>query len=577
MLTVFFFSFLSSGCGGPSSEEGPSADPVGNHGDFVIPMEMRDGNLIIGDGSGAAVANIAGHTVEVRNGDTGCFAGGDVAKCWIRVINRDTDEYMANVWFKLGHCTTCLTAVLDNADALLGDTIHPMTQLDGNLGAVSPINGGEFAVVEDGDYHFPWPYNPHGAPWHTIPQGYKKPFQILHPSCGARSILWDFGGQTSSYRFYTALTAEYFPWKPWGPDGIPGTTADNDRRYDSVNRTTAYVMVTDLADKLSAVNKSWYRIGSYARSNVLSGWNAVGSGRATLVDRQYFAVNVAVEFPDRLEQQVVGTSVGFTNYEYYMQFAYLLHFDPKTVRRVTANGKTAAGTVFSRGVTEICAVGSCGNPALETYRGYEDPTGNTGYGWGYILTYAPILIQEFSWLSYGSIYQTLNGDQVKVGINSAVPANFGHKGRAKINMAAATIANPATAVIQDGVDPAPDLPLAMYMFQVKLKGSGQLSGRGSDFWIDAFSGFTSYQFGYTNGTLDPSGFFGGSNDWFGYCWPMQAGKINNQDQGCNTALPPSAYIIYGSNENSNPAIHHSGWAVPLYGAFQNWSAYICVQ
>lgn len=594
-IALVALALLFAGCSQPSSEEGSAASPSGSSA-VTIPMEMKDGNLIIGDGAGLGVAKLNGHTVEIRNGDTGCFAAGDVANCWVRVINRDAAVYMANVKVKLNGCTTCLTASMDNADALNGNTTHPIIPvppytLGGDFGAstgVNVFNGTEFMLVEDGDYRFSaMPFNKFGAPLHTNPSGSVKPFQTLHPTCGARSILWDFGGQTVNYRFYASLTAQYFNATPWGPDQIPGNGDDTDAaRYDAVNSSTYYVQITDLADKFGAANprRAWYRIGSNVRSNVLSGYGAILPGRAILANNRYFGVNVSAEYPNRMEGQIVGTSVGFTNYEWYSQFAYLLRYDPKTVRRVTANGKTggAVGTAITAGTQTTCMAANCTNGLLETFRENDVPA--SGYGWGYISTSEGVpTASNFTWVGTGQ-YLTLLGGIANVNATGIAPQYFGHKGRAQIRHnvggPAVTITSAATAVTQDGVDAAPELTLAMYFFQVKLKGSGNIVGRGSEFSIDQFSGFTSYSLGYTNGTLWPeSGFStsGGSDDWLGYCWPFTAGHTGNLEMGCDPVASMFDYKIYSGNESSNVLILQSGESTPLYGAYQAWNAYICVQ
>jgi len=572
---------LFAACQGPSGGSSQEGAVTGDNS-AVIPVTFNGpgaSELTIGDGSGSAVAVINGHTVEVKNGDTGCAAGsgGNVATCWIKVINRAKSVYMANVFVGTTRCATCTPAAqFNNADVWRGDTLH-IVGMDGNGGGAGRINGGEYAIVEDGIYSYGSPFNAMGAPVHIDPQAAYQPFQILHPDCGQRSIRWDFGGQTAAYGFYVSLRSQYFQWNPLGADLTMGT-GDDDSRYNWSDRTTYYVMVTDLADKLAMARKTWYRIGSYVRSNVLSGYGAIGTGKAVFAPGRYFAVNVAVEYANRIEDYTMA-SLSNPNYEYYTQFAYVLKYDPLTVQRVTKTGKTSStGTAMTTGALQICSACTKGK---DTFRGYADPGGNqTAYGWGYLLTYEPIDGVLFNFFNPGDLYSTLNGRNNVVGsaATSQIPAFMANFGVANIKKSGGLTLNyNSTAVVQQGADAAPDMPMAMYFFRArKTLGVYGKVGKGSEFWTTMFASYNFPIFAYTNGTLTPSGKAVGTDDWFSHCYPFQAGKMNNSEQGCDLGLPQSSYFIFSGKEISNALIRHSGQAIPGGGAYQQWSAYICV-
>lgn len=561
-LVLVALGLLFAGCAGPSSEEGASASQSGQT--MGIPVEVNNGNLVIGDGSGSAVVALRGHTVEVANGGTACANAGDASTCWIKVVNRDSDEYMVNTIVRTSFCSTCSGAMqFDNADLTNGNTTHTPV-IDGNVGAPSPINGAEFCVVEDGAYNYgpTAPFTAKGCQTHAAPVSSIKPYQSLNPSCGARSVLWDFGGQTTpNYRFYVDVRGTYLPWNPL-----------SDGRYEFQDHTTTYIMLADYADKIpGAPNRSWYRLGSYIRSNVLSGYG--GPAKATMVARQYFAVNVAIEYPDRIESRAMGDKSRFTNYEYYIQFAALIHYNPAVVQRITANGKTTKGTAFNygagtSGIGDVCTLNNCGK-GKETYRGYQDPTGSqTGEGVGFIFTYEQISNNAFSYFSISSVYATVNGGKATALAGSELPAQFGHHGVAHLALGAHSYAS--TGVIQEGVDAKPEMPLAMYSFKVQPTAT---SGKGSEFILDQYASYTGFSYGWTNETM-AGGFYAGTDDWASYCWPMYGTPAN---QGCDLLRPTSDYIIYSQNENSNPAISQTGFAVPLKGAYQGWNAYLCIQ
>jgi len=589
-LILVAFGLLFAGCQGPSSSEEAAATGSSDVGGIPMAFNPATADLNIGDGGAGFVAPASyyGHTVEVKTGDSACYTHNDLTDCWVKVINRSENFAMANVKLWISYCPTCTTAQFDNVDFTMatGATLHGTGSGDVGVARllVAPNKPG-FGVVEDGDYqNYPLPFNVYGSPTHrTQSVGSGMPFQLLHPKCGQRSIRWDFGGQATNYKFFAWLKTDWVLYSPAGPDGIPGN-GDDDSRFNWADRTTKYIQVVTLDDKISAnPRRGWYRVGSYQRSTVLSGYG--GNGANSLAAGRYFAVNVSAEYPNRLESYAMGVS---TNYEFYTALPHILRYDPNTIKRVTVAGKTSAtGTLLAIGAMRSCStVANCAR-GKDTYTGYTDPSTQTAFGWGYIYTGVNMNAQLFDFFAPAEQYQTFtNGVNASVAATSVIPAMMGHYGVARTVRPQPATLNNASQWVQTGVDAAPEAPMAMYYFRIRSAtgvqtpaatfppfpaGSYRPSGRGSEFLIDQFSGFETPQMRWTNKTLTPSGYAAGADDWASYCYPFMS--VDNQ--GCTGAVQATS-VVYGGKETSNSNIKQSGQAVVNYGAFQFWPAFICV-
>lgn len=570
-LVVLAMGLVFAGCAGdPSSSSDDAVSPSGMYvGSVPAVMDVATNQLTIGDGSGPQDILYNGHPVRLTNPPCTLVAQG--VQCDIKVTNLDTANYMTNVSIMLNNCLTCTTANIQNAD--LEDGAPLVTPAVGNPGAPSSkLNGSEITYVENGRFlGGSYPFNDNGAPTHPILAiGKAKPVQIIHPECGSETVPWIFGNQTVNYRFRINFSADYLPWD-----------TRLDPTYDFFNYTTFWAQVTDLNDKIaSAPGRSWYRLGSYQRSNVLSG-GGVGGG-ASLAPLQYFGVNTSVEYADRIEQRIVGNPASSTNYEFYYNYAWLLVYDPAVVQPVAANGKTPAGTGVVAGELQTCSsLANCGfgkNTYDEAFVNMYS-TSNASQGW-IATAFGMSGNHPWQWLSANFTYQTFNGGAVFLTswAYSLVPLRMGHAGIAHIDPALASITwgmNADSFMVQEGADTANDYPLRMYYFRAIGP-----SGSGSEFWFDTISYYTSTFLGWTNGGMDPAsdGYVPGSTNWFGYCWPMVQPAVY-PGQGC-TGGDPSTLVIQGGFEQSNYGAYNlraTGESVPLYGVYQQWPAHICIQ
>ncbi len=583
-------SLLFAGCAqdSSSSEEGAlGSDSVSSLGVPVEAIVGADGDtvyveeLAFGNGGDSGVGVFGGHTVEVINGDSGCTAGANPA-CWIKIINRADSHYMANTRIYTDQSGDD-TAQFDNADfAADGTNLHSAppdpdkdTAITGDYGYTEAVEGGGFCVVEDGKYGTGYndPYNLYGCETRPLTNNQQKPYQMLAPDCGSREIQWDFGNHAAgNFPFFAQIDTEWWPENP-----------HDDARFDFQDRTTLYYMIADLEDTMTATYKEWYRLGSYKRSNVLAGWNQGGNGNAgdsgvtfgaTITGpngntdaREYFALNVAVEYPDRLESYDVGDKSNFTNYEYYYKFSTVTTWDPDVVEKVSAAGKTRGGkglgTGLVGGAVQIC--NDCGK-GLETFTGMEGNVSDStiAAASGYILTYEFRQSSNgFTWMYSGDAYSTVNGDVVYDYYGGNVPGNVGQYGRANVQMTPThawtsvypnTIFYSNSAVNQQPVDEDPDMPLAMYYFKV-------VGEAGDGTWLRSNMDTANSQpeLQWTNGTI--TGGYGAGSDDTKHDYPFGTGGIINNGL-----------------EQTNPNITHSGFAMPgAGGAFQSWNVHVCLQ
>lgn len=582
-LMLLAMGLLFAGCqtGSSSSDEGPVSSPQGTSDNWV-PMEMTaDGNLIIGDGSGSATATIDGHLVEITSdGNTAC-SGGDPSSCWVRVINRDPDMYMSNVILLVSDCADCTSAQILNADVYAGSTTH-LVGTDGSAGVPSDLNTAGWCVVEDGEFYYPTPHNAYGCDKHANPSSSEKPYQILHPDCGARAVKIDFGNQAGNYGFYATVSAEWTQWRPVNDDTNGDITNFPATNIDPA-LTTHFIMLTDIDDKMTAVNKAWYDIGSYKRSTVLAGWSSAGNvSGVTMSESQYFGVNIAIEYADRIENQVMAAGDANPDFEYYTGFAFILRYDPFTVNRITSAGRVrTGGTMVTKDFQRMCAGTVECSDGKDTYTGFQDPSVTTGYNDadGYVFGYMFIEEKLFGEFGAGDSYMTVYGDHVTAFYSYVVPKHWGHKGCAHVNMTPSHgipgmsdyLGWISTAVIQDPADPEPEMPYGFLFFKVKPG----TAGRGSEFWTDQFGTYDMPILAHSGHTYKPSGKAVGTDDWLSYCWPMTPGYDNGTDQGCDGVVD-TELVSYG-NEQSNPDLKQSGQAVQGGGMYQSWNVHICVQ
>jgi hypothetical protein len=299
----------------------------------------------------------------------------------------------------------------------------------------------------------------------------------------------------------------------------------------------------------------------------------------------YFSVNVAIEYPDRMESRVMGDPFNFnaaTGYEYYGTYAVFFRWDPKVLDIVNVNKGTLG--IFNTWKTPCYVAGNCTSIGRESYQHLTTfdlaLMGQINKTNGYIFFYRQIA-QNFA--AYGSSqnYLTDMGGNIVLKVNTAftqyVNAEGGHKGVAKINHAYAggTIyGDNANFRTQDGVDPAPEQNLLNFHFWVRPS----TSGLGSAIKVDSFAGYTVFIYSHTGLSFYPSG-TGEVSDWSQFCAPYSAGFGNNTNQWCNPGLGQSDYAIYQGTENQKANLPEVGGEAVQggLGGPQNWSVYVCVQ
>lgn len=416
-LLLLALGVLIAGCAAPAEEDAISSSKDGNIEGIPMILDPANQKLTIGDGSEnyKIVQTFDGHSIQMMNGGTGggsaCVSdGAGNSQCWIRLFNRDSDEYMANAFAMYSYCESCTLTnhIMDNFDAAnlsaAGDlcwdsvkqepkvldacTVHlPATTTFANMGGSTPIttsstppyNGGAIAYVSDS--FFPElaasPQNPFGAPMHVL-QSITTPVKadwMIAPQCGYGSQMWDFGGtDTTQFPFWVTVKAAWFQMNPFGDNGVVGGGND-DPRFDFQNYDTWYLVATDLVS--STLDTTWqkkFRPGSIYRSNVLAGYKpawakaAAGwtAGKSTFDlpvstgVQKYFAVNVGLDAANRLENQVMGLRTNL-QYEYYQQIGTLISWNNRVIQHNASAGwllTKAGGTRFQQKATPLCVVQS---------------------------------------------------------------------------------------------------------------------------------------------------------------------------------------------------------------------------
>lgn len=603
-LMLLASGLVFAGCAQPGGNEEDAV--AGGNGGFMIPITVNTSGseltMEIGDGAGMAVGTWSGHQVGLANAAP-CSGPALAATCTVRVTNLDPNYYMANTFISLSYCGDCDgSQTFSNADLSNGVTVFA-------AGGDASINGADYCVVEDGKYvGYPAPYAQYGCTTVST-KGDPKPLQFIHPDCGTRDVKWDFATASgTNFRFYANIAADWFPEVPLA-----------DPRFDFQNRTTYYLTLNSLQDdKIAAMaNKVWWRFGSYKRSSTHTGYGS-GGGDYTPLDpakkpvgqkREYFALNVLLEAPDRMEQHAgmgyydgtdlpdnpVGPGMCaacFDDYEYYTSISWVVRYDPTVIKAAGTGTTTGAkvGTNIYAGGLSLCnsnlSSAHC-DKRKPTFTGLDPITSTTNFGdlvsepYGWLFSYSAMPAGKFTWNGIGADYQFTNGAIVKGGYAGIWPVHAGHVGFVKVNPVVATATYPitnwnaTTAMIANGTpDPEPELGLGMYYFKLQ---SGT-AGKGTQLYVDHWATENGPLINWTAGTAH-GGFNGAaSDDWTAVCIPINASYNNPTDQGCGPfpAYTIADYFVYGQTESSNPLIRHSGMSVPNRGGFQYWNVHLCV-
>lgn len=564
----------------------------------ITPDPAGGGAIAIGADGMSDLTTSGGHNIEIKAGDTTAtlctgLGGGDV-RCWIKLINRDPSYAMYNANFAGGKCTNCTSATEDNADNVAGDTTKPI----GGANVSVPVNLAGYCYTEDGNFKAKKPFNALGcSTYYTPPAGANpsvKPMQVLHPECGARSELWDFGNQVPKYTFYGSVTATWFPWNPLGADGIPNNGDDPDSRMDFQNFSTVYLILTNINDIANAnanPGATRYNWGSWKRSRTIAGWGSPGNvSKAALGVGNYFAVNVAIEAPDRVENYYVADRQHLANnpqgYEYYTMGAVFFRYNPFVVERVRSNVHAGRAWVKRAGQYFCYTSALCQTIGAQTYDHLEaiaDGT-NSMYGYGWIAMYRNLNDVNPNFTYYGggglSQYVTENGGLIHFTAGAKVCGECGQKGLAKMNRGflglTITSANTSAgnpAYVKDGPDAEPENTYLVYHFFVK---SSAKVGQASEIRADVYSTYTQFQWALHQNlaTLFP---FGPTNgDYTQYCYPFYTGGGNVQY--CQLPIDMTNLNIVQNKERQNKNILQSGEVVVGGGGgVQSWSTYVCVQ
>jgi hypothetical protein len=594
-LALMVMGLVLAGCQGPQDGSSEGAAPNNSQGYTSVPITVEpdgDGaNLYIGDGGLSEVAVFNGHTVEIKNGNTSivggqgrCSGSGGDVQCWIRLINRDSDEFMANTILHGGNCQNCTTAVMDN-----GDWGEPGNRLDPPQSY--PIATGTGFTYDEDTYDAPW-----GASKYPVPQGFSKPFQVLHPQCGQRVEIFDFGNQIPRFTFYATVDADYFPWNPLGANGQPGG-GDDDPRFEFQNHTTVYLMLCDFVNQYTL--RTDYARGSWRRSNILAGWGSPGNvSSINVAAGDYFSVNVGIEFADRMETNSMGDLHNFPaeGYHYFNMHSVLFTYNPRVIERNRTNRAAKGHSATAR--TPCFTEAICNTPGTEAYQHLDALVdgSNVVYGNGYIFSYR-FPVENFGYYAGNINYKTDSGGIIALNYSTQSYVTVfhlkegGHKGVAHWNKAyvGGTLlpANPNVKT-QEGADAAPDMVPLMAHFYVKgTVGSGYNAGNGSYIKVDVFSTYTAFQFFHTNNTLIPGGAVSPTDDYWNPCiFPRYNPAVKYDTtpghvQFCAPGRGTQDYDIFQQTENVNLNIYQSGQAAPgqvsKRGGFQAWNLYVCVQ
>jgi len=404
------------------------------------------------------------------NGATVCALNGSGnSNCWIRLWNRDPDDYMANAFVVTTQCASCGGGpglhIFDNADAVnvydpafiskIDAPGNPVGALNGytthsfaSVGGPGQINNGGIIYVSDymndvvpDDAKVG---NAFGAGLRDLPtKSPAGPEWMIAPVCGMKSELWNFGGTDHSlFGFYASVKADWFPINPVGADQAPGG-GDDDARFDFTNFNTVYLVIAALNNATalekpgtSATYRARYRPGSFQRSTILAGYGAPGGVSNTTICRsvsclpvphKYFGLNVGIEAANRLELEHHADKSSM-QYEYYKMYSTLITYNPKAVQQVTSDwGLTrVGGSVFQSGGANVITLQchtlvDCQNyknsSAVELIPDYTGSAGiNTTAGYISVMNWVDGYTGNVPWeyLTINDIYSTTNGNLLKV-------------------------------------------------------------------------------------------------------------------------------------------------------------------
>jgi hypothetical protein len=471
-LVLMALALLVASCAPGGSQEG-AASPKPDQSSSLIPITMDPANhqLTIGDGNGPGTAVVDGHSIEIVDGTSTAAVcqddGTGNSNCWVRLWNRDTDDYMANAFVVTTKCAACTAGtggphIFDNADAVnVYDPafIPTINALDNAIGALNGYTTHDFASIgsagqlngagityvsdclNDVSPDDAKKCNPFGARLKDFPSGavQAKPEWMIGPKCGMKSELWNFGGSNLAlFHFVASVKANWFPMNPIGADLIPGT-GDDDPRFDFTNFNTVYISLAALdspgTKPGSALYRNRYRPGSFQRSTILAGYGAPGGNSVTTIVRtgavqKYFGINVGIEASNRLELMPHASKAN-KQYEYYKMVATILTWNPKALIQIDTGDSwkltKTGGSLFNSGgsantITYQCVVAlDCQNyftsSAVELRPDYAGSGGiNTTAGYIAIMNWIDDYNGNGAWqyFSPDDIYSTMNGDLIKI-------------------------------------------------------------------------------------------------------------------------------------------------------------------
>jgi len=595
-LGLIFAGCSGAGGSGGSSETAAPATTQGSYGAIPISVNGGNGDLIIGaEGGLSDITMVAGHTVEIINGSTGagkCTTGGGPGgdiKCYIKLINRSRNVGMYNVSVNANPakaCVNCGTAVFNNADNVGGTP----TRVIGGPNIDTPILNSGYCYAEDGNFKAGAPFNAAGCGLQYTTAN-NKPIQSLHPQCGQRTEMLDFGNPAapgSQYTFWASVSATYFPWNPNGLNGVRGG-GDDDARYDFQNYTTVYIILAGMTND----RPGRYLFGTWKRSNAIAGYGAPGNvSGANLTPGSYFGVNIAVEAPDRVENYYMADITHMASnghgFEYYTLLGVFFRYNPFVIERV--RNATHTGKAYIKpGAKDMCwnypNTPCATTPNYESYAHLDTLAdgSNSFYGFGWIALYR-IPEMDFAYYTQGATttYRTDGGGAIQLLTGHNVCKECGQKGFAKMNRAfvggAINGTNTSTAMpafTRDGPDADPEQTVMVYHFYVK----NNTVGKGSEIRTDVASTNTQFAFELhaypQKPTYVPGGFYNDMND---YCYPFDLPGASYATSYCQSPQVIANLIVAGGKEKMNPAILQSGESITGgQGGIQSWNTYVCVQ
>lgn len=595
-MMLLAFSLIFAGCatGGSSEEDSAGINDQGGVAAIPFKMDMDSGKLTVGDGTGPVVANINGHTVEVVNGNstlTQCLGTGPY-ECWLRVWNRDSDEYMANVFVTLSRCPDCdaYPWQLDNADAFntsdpafptLSDAFTVHTSRDGfalipgEVGAASPINTVGIAYVSD--VYFPEilqdPSNPYGAPLRLMPSSVYKNDWMIMPQCGMRSQPWIFSGSfpDPQFEFWGTVVADYFPMTPIG-----------DPRYNTTTKSTLYIILSDVVNTATTDPYiSRFRNGTPQRSNVLAGFGAPGNVSVTTRSisglQYYFGLTLGMEASDWMENQVYADYRVADGYYYYGVVSTLISWDSNVATGISISGNTkkTGGTALTASYQWL----ALNVPVDYNQDKYSTYASLKFVDWAEQSHFASVSCRlndpslgtqnKFRFFPVSGSYIDDAGRKIWI-MSSNIPKVMGQRGFAKVVWQGLTSYSGAyniinsidTGYIQDGIDP--DVDIWAYTRIYKLNKNASAIGTGTEFRAETFSGFFDFRVYHNNKTM--TGPVSGG--------PFAPGTDDIMDPTVPGGCSEEFCTLLGGLEVSNWQIRHRG--NPIEGTYQAWNVGICI-